>query len=43
MLESATVNQRNQVYVNLLRGLMEDLDQQLVGVMRQFMQAAIVP
>ncbi|MBM3508077.1 MAG: hypothetical protein FJX64_10335 [Alphaproteobacteria bacterium] len=43
MPESSTVNQRSTVYVIVLRGLMEDIDAQLVAAMRQYMAAAIVP
>ncbi len=41
MLESSTLNQRSTVYFNLLRGMMDDLDQQLAAAIRQYMQAAI--
>lgn len=41
--ESITVNQRNQVYYELLRGLMEDLDRQLIAATRQYLGAVVLP
>ena len=41
MLESSTLNQRSTIYFNLLRGMMDDLDQQLGAAVRQYMQSAL--